>query len=88
MIQMTTTFLKLVKEPEFKIPPASEPPHQEAEGDFMSDFLKTRGIDDLNNINFEDDNGELVQRSWNDLSKEEKINILNMPLEEQHEDNR
>jgi len=53
----------------------------------MSDFLKTRGIDDLNNINFEDDNGQLVQRSWNDLSNEEKINILNMPLEEQHEDN-
>jgi hypothetical protein len=53
----------------------------------MSDFLKTRGIDDLNNINFEDDNGQLVQRSWNDLSNEEKINILNMPLEEQREDN-
>ena len=53
----------------------------------MSDFLKTRGIDDLNNINFEGDNGEIVQRSWNDLSNEEKINILNMPLEEQHEDN-
>jgi hypothetical protein len=54
----------------------------------MSDFLKTRGIDDLNNINFEDDNGQLVQRSWNDLSNEEKINILNMPLEtEEVEDN-
>jgi hypothetical protein len=53
----------------------------------MSDFLKTRGIDDLNNINFEDDNGQVIQRSWNDLSNEEKINILNMPLEEQHEDN-
>jgi hypothetical protein len=53
----------------------------------MSDFLKTRGIDDLNNINFEDDNGQVIQRSWKDLSNEEKINILNMPLEEQHEDN-
>ena len=53
----------------------------------MSDFLRTRGIDDLNNINFEDDNGQVIQRSWNDLSNEEKINILNMPLEETHEDN-
>jgi hypothetical protein len=53
----------------------------------MSDFLKTRGIDDLNSINFEDDNGQVIQRSWNDLSNEEKINILNMPLEEQREDN-
>jgi len=53
----------------------------------MSDFLKTRGIDDLNSINFEDDNGQVIKRSWNDLSNEEKINILNMPLEEKHEDN-
>ena len=68
-------------------PPAQVTPQNQPEGDFMSDFLKTRGIDDLNNINFEDDNGQLVQRSWNDLSNEEKINILNMPLEEQREDN-
>lgn len=67
-------------------PPIQEPPQNQPEGDFMSDFLKTRGIDDLNNINFEDDNGQVIQRSWNDLSNEEKINILNMPLEEKHED--
>ena len=72
---------------EIQTPPATPSTKQETEGDFMSDFLKTRGIDDLNNINFEGDNGEIVQRSWNDLSNEEKINILNMPLEEQHEDN-
>jgi hypothetical protein len=53
----------------------------------MSDFLKTRGIDDLNKINFEDENGNLVERSWNDLSNEEKVNILNMPLETEQEDN-
>ena len=68
-------------------PPAPEPPHQKPEGDFMSDFLRTRGIDDLNKINFEDENGSIIERSWNDLSNEEKINILNMPLEEAHEDN-
>ncbi len=66
---------------------AQEPPKDQPEGDFMSDFLKTRGIDDLNSINFEDDNGQVIKRSWNDLSNEEKINILNMPLEEQREDN-
>ena len=75
------------QEPNQDTPPAQEPPQNQPEGDFMSDFLKTRGIDDLNNINFEDDNGQLVQRSWNDLSNEEKINILNMPLEEPHVDN-
>jgi hypothetical protein len=53
----------------------------------MSDFLKTRGIDDLNSINFEDDNGQVIQRSWKDLSNEEKFNILNTPLSTEHEDN-
>ena len=78
--------LETGQEPQVQESPAEEPPHQEEEGDFMSDFLRTRGIDDLNSINFEDDNGEVIQRSWNDLSNEEKINILNMPLET-HEDN-
>ena len=34
------------------------------------------------------DNGELIERSWNDLSKEEKINILNTPLDIQSEEER
>ena len=65
--------------------------NQDQNDDFLEDFLRTRGIDDLQKINFEDDNGELIERSWNDLSKEEKINILNTPLniqsEEEREDN-
>ena len=68
--------------------PITEPAKQETEGDFMSDFLKTRGIDDLNNINFADDEGNITTRKWDDLSNEEKFNILNMPLEtEPVEDN-
>ena len=54
--------------------------------DYISDFLRTRGIDDLEKINFEDEEGQLIERSWNDLSKEEKLNILNTPLES-YEDN-
>lgn len=58
-------------------------PEPQSNGDdFVSDFLKTRGIDDIQKINFEDEDGQLIERSWNDLSKEEKINILNTPLEE------
>ena len=72
---------------EVQEPPVVEPPVQETEGDFMSDFLKTRGIDDLEKINFEDEEGNITERSWNDLSKEEKINILNMPLETPQVDN-
>ena len=75
------------QQPPIQEPPANEPPAQEPEGDFMSDFLKTRGIDDINKINFQDDEGNITERSWNDLSNEEKLNILNMPLEEKHEDN-
>ena len=72
---------------EIQEPPVTPPPGQESEGDFMSDFLKTRGIDDLNKINFEDEEGNITERSWNDLSNEEKINILNMPLETEQGDN-
>lgn len=75
------------QEPTHQDPPPVEPPHNEPEGDFMSDFLKTRGIDDINKINFQEDDGSIVEKSWDDLSNEEKINILNMPLEETHEDN-
>ena len=55
--------------------------------DIMSDFLKSRGIDDLSRIKFEDENNQLIERNWNDLSKEEKLNILNMPLETEQKDN-
>ena len=72
---------------EIQEPPLNEPPHQGEEGDFMSDFLRTRGIDDLNKINFQDDEGNIIERSWNDLTNEEKINILNMPLETEQGDN-
>jgi len=35
----------------------------------------------MSKIMFEDDDNQVVERNWNDLSKEEKINILNTPLE-------
>ena len=64
-----------------------EPPKNKDNDNFMSDFLKTRGIDDLNSINFQDDEGNITTRKWEELSNEEKINILNMPLETEKEDN-
>jgi hypothetical protein len=42
--------------------------------------LKTRGIDDVSKIKFEDDNGNIEEKDWNSLTKEEKFNILNTPL--------
>ena len=74
-----------VMEPTSQEPTVNQPQNSEPSGnqedDFVSDYLKTRGIDDMSSINFEDDNGQIITRDWKDLSKEEKINILNTPLE-------
>ena len=51
------------------------------EDEYIQDFLKTRGIDDYSRIKFEDDNNQIIERNWNDLSNEEKFNILNTPIE-------
>lgn len=67
-------------------PPAQDE-HQDQEDTFMSDFLKTRGIDDINKIKFEGDNGDIEERAWDSLTKEEKFNILNTPLSNENEDN-
>lgn len=60
----------------------NEPVQQGNEDEFLSDFLKTRGIDDISKIKFEDDKGNIEERDWKSLSKEEKFNILNTPLED------
>ena len=67
-------------------PPGSQPEHQDGpdqQDDFMSDFLKTRGIDDIQKIKFEDDEGNIEERPWDSLTKEEKFNILNTPLNQE-----
>lgn len=58
--------------------PPVEPPTEDT---FMSDFLKTRGINDMSKILFEGENG-LEEKSWDSLSQEEKFGILNTPLEQ------
>ena len=51
--------------------------NNENEEDSISAFLKTKGINDLNKIKFEnEETGEVEEVSWNDLSKEEQLNIL------------
>ena len=67
------------EEPKNQEPPIQKPPVNE-DNDFMSDFLKTRGIEDISKIKFEDDNGNIEEKDWNSLTKEEKFNILNTPL--------
>lgn len=52
----------------------------------IEDFLKSRGIDDPSKIRFEDENGNIEERDWNTLSKEEQFNILNTPLSSSEEE--
>ena len=60
-----------------------EPSHEGSGNneDYLTSFLKTKGIEDPSKILFEGDNNEVVERSWEDLSNEEKFNILNTPTE-------
>lgn len=48
----------------------------EEEGDIITTLLKRQGIVDPEKIKFEGDDGTMEERSWDDLSFEEQINIL------------
>ena len=66
----------------------NEPPIESQDNDeFISDFLKTKGIDDISKIKFEDEDGNIQEKSWDSLTKEERFNILNTPLEMESENN-
>ena len=72
-------------------PQIQEPPTYQQEtpssDDFLSDYLKGKGIDDMSKIKFEDDNGNIEEKSWDSLTKEEKLNILNTPITQENIDN-
>lgn len=52
-----------------------EEPDTEEE-DVIVTLLKRQGIVDPNKIKFEDEDGEVQERAWDDLSYEEQLNIL------------
>ena len=73
--------------------PDPEPAPQGGEGgegkgeeDVITSFLKYNGISDPEHIKFEDEDGIVKDRSWNDLSFEEKMNILTTSSEEPERD--
>ena len=47
--------------------------------DFIASFLKSKGIEDTSKIKFEDEDGNIEERSWDSLDNEEKLNILASP---------
>lgn len=56
------------------------------EEDTLSIFLKSKGIEDINKINFEDEEGNIEEKSWFDLSQEDQLGILNNTQEENEDD--
>lgn len=59
-------------------PITEEPVQQEEqnEDDLTSEILRLKGISDPDKIKFEDENGAVIERSWNTLTREEQLNIL------------
>lgn len=68
-------------------PPVEPSTDDGQEDSFMLDFLKSKGIDDPSKIKFEDEQGNIEERNWKDLSREEQFNILNTPITQEVEDN-
>ena len=54
----------------------SEPPVNEPEDDLTSEVLRLKGITDPNKIKFEDETGAIIERSWDNLTRAEQLNIL------------
>lgn len=44
--------------------------------DFVAAYLKEYGISDPSKLQFEDENGEIVEKDFNDLTNEEKLNVF------------
>lgn len=49
--------------------------------EFISNKLETIGIKDINSIKFEEDNGNIITKSFYDLTEEERLNILSPQME-------
>ena len=56
-------------------PELESQPYQQT--DIIDELLKDRGIEDRSKIKFESEDGEIEERSWDDLSSDEKRHILN-----------
>lgn len=53
-----------------------EPSNAHQEDDFTAEVLKIRGISDPSKIKFQDATGAIVERNWDQLTREEQLNII------------
>lgn len=54
--------------------------HKEEE-DFMISLLKSRGIEDKSKVKFETEEGSIEEVDWDNLSNEDKLNIINSSVQ-------
>lgn len=55
------------------------------ESDFIEELLKTKGIEDINKIKFENEDGEIEEVSWSSLSNKDRLNIINSSSDNSNE---
>lgn len=79
-------FQYTVKEPTVENPPANEEPVDNKPIEVLPEFLKSLGISDLEHIKFLDDDDIVKDVSWNDLSNEEKLNLLQTSIPQPERD--
>lgn len=58
-------------------------PVKEESNDLTLEILKMQGINDPSKIKFEDENGTIIERSWDSLTREEQLNILSPQIAEE-----
>lgn len=54
-----------------------EDKHTDTVSDFLHTFLKEKGIEDPSKLQWEDENGEITDVDFDNLSDEDKLNVLN-----------
>jgi hypothetical protein len=52
------------------------PQQEETPPDLLTSLLRTKGIEDKSKIKFENDEGEIEEKNWTDLSTADQLNIL------------
>lgn len=54
----------------------NDQPDDFTDSDIISELLKSKGIEDRTRIKFENESGEIEEYNWDDLTNEDKLNII------------
>lgn len=63
-----------------------QPDEGNTEDDLITELLHRQGISDTSHINYQDDQGNISQVAWNDLPREDQLNILSTNTDENNND--